>query len=289
MWMVTHATGTIGREVVRVLSERGLHLRLAVGDPAQLPPEMRAHEIVTPDFGNESELAKAFAGVSHLVLITPLDAQMADWHANAARAARSSGVARVVQVTALGADASSPIRLLRWFGDAETRVAATGLEASVLRPSVCMQALLKHNPEIGRCGRLEAPFRRARWALVDARDVAEVAVNVLETDKRPRTLELTGPKALDYFEIARQYSRASGKQVEYRDICSPKARGTLEARGMPPRLIEALIEYWDYAAAEAVSVRVTHDVERVLGRPPRALNEFFRNACGCTKAKAAAS
>jgi hypothetical protein len=35
-----------------------------------------------------------------------------------------------------------------------------------------------------------------------------------------------------------------------------------------------------------VAVRVTHDIEKVLGREPRALNEFFRNACGCTKAAA---
>ncbi|HEY4646147.1 MAG TPA: NAD(P)H-binding protein [Steroidobacteraceae bacterium] len=286
MWMVTHAAGTIGREVVRVLNDRGVQPRLLVGDPAGLPLAMRSQDVQTADFSNESALAAAFAGVTHLVLITPLDARMPEWHAGAARAARAAGVKRVVQITSLGADPSSPIRLLRWYGEAEVRAAAAGLEVTVLRPAVCMQAVLKHNPDIDRCGRLEAPFRRARWALVDARDVAEVAVRVLESKQPARILELTGPKALDYFEIARQYSRAFGHHVEYRDICSPKARGTLEARGLPPRLVDALIEYWDYTAAEAVPVHITDDVERVLGRPPRALNEFLRTACACVKAAA---
>jgi len=286
MWMVTHATGTIGREVVRVLNGRGVQPRLLVGDPAELAPALRSHDVRSADFGNEPDLAKAFAGVTHLVLVTPLDARMPEWHANAARAARASGVTRVVQITALGADPSSPIRLLRWYGEAEARVAAAGLEVSVLRPAVCMQAVLKHNPDIDRCGRLEAPFRRARWPLVDARDVAEVAVRELESSNPERALDLTGPKALDYFEIARHYSRVFGQHVEYRDICSPKARGTLEARGLAPRLVDALIEYWDYTAAEAMPVRITDDVERILGRPPRTLSEFLRNACACLKAAA---
>lgn len=283
MWMVTHATGTIGREVASVLTEQGVPLRLLVGDPKDLAPELRSHEIVTADYSDEAALARAFSGVSHLVLITPLDARMPEWHGSAARAARASGVKRVAQITALGADPNSPIRILRWYGEAEARAAATGLEVSVLRPAVCMQAVLKHNPDIDRCGCLEAPFRRARWSLVDARDVAEVAVRVLESKHQPRTYELTGPKALDYFEVARQYSRASGQHVEYRDVCSPRARGTLEARGLPPRLVEALIEFWDYTAAEAVPARVTDDVQRVLGRPPRALNEFLRKTCACVK------
>ncbi len=278
MWLVTHATGTIGREVVRAAADRSHRLRLMVADPVRVHAEARAHEIVAADFASETELTKAFAGITHLVLITPLDARMADWHAAAARAAGAGGVKRVAQVTALGADPSSPVRRLRWLGEAETRVAAAGLETWVLRPAVSMQALLKHNPDICRGGRLEAPFRRARMPLVDARDVADAAVRVLESDEPPRTLDLTGTEALDYFEIARQCSRASGHRTEYLDICSPKARGMLEARGLSPRLVEALIEFWDYAAAGAVPARVTDDLERVLGRPPRSLCDFLRDS-----------
>ncbi len=286
MWLVTHATGTIGREVVRAAADHGHRLRLLVADPVHVPATARTHEIAAADFASEPELTKAFVGITHLVLITPLDARMADWHAATARAARAGGVKRVAQVTALDADPSSPIRLLRWLGDAEARAAAAGLEAWVLRPAVCMQALLKHNPDIGRCGRLEAPFRRARWPLVDARDVAEVTVRVLESDDRPRTLELTGPKAVDYFEIAKQCSRASGQRIDYLDICSPKARGNLEARGLSPRLIEALIEFWDYAAAGAVPAHITDDIERVLGRPPRSLCDFLRDSKASLRASA---
>ncbi len=278
MWLVTHASGAIGRAVVQAAAARGHRLRLLVRDPTQVPSELKAHEVLPADYADEPGVAKALAGVSHLVLITPLDGKMPDWHATLARAARAAGVKRIVQITGLGANAGSPIRRLRWLGEAEARVAAAGVRAWVLRPAAIMQSLLKHNPELGHGGQLEAPFRRAKMPLVDARDVAEVALHVLDSDDPPRTLELSGTKALDYFEIARQCSRASGQRIEYLDICSPKARGNLEARGLSPRLIEALIEFWDYAAAGAVPAPITDDIERTLGRAPRSLCDFLRDA-----------
>jgi uncharacterized protein YbjT (DUF2867 family) len=276
MWLVTHASGTFGRAVVQAAAAEGHRLRLLVRDPAELPPDLKQHETIVADYANEAALGQAFAGISHLVLSTPLDGHMGDWHAAIARAARAAGVKRIVQITSLGADARSPIRRLRWLGEAEARVAAEGVTAWVLRPAVAMQSLVKHNPEIGSGGRLEAPFRRAKMPLVDARDVAAVVLNVLESDDPPRTLTLTGTKALDYFEIARECSRACGQRIEYLDICSPKARGNLEARGLSPRLIEALIEFWDYAAAGVVPIPITDDIERVLGRTPRSLCDFLK-------------
>ena len=276
MWLVTHASSTFGRAVVQAAAAAGHRPRLLVRDITQLPAELRGYEALPADYTNGSALAQAFAGVTHLVLLTPLDGQMGEWHEALARAARAAGVTRVVQITGLGADAHSPIRRLRWLGDAEARVAAAGVKAWVLRPAVAMQSLLKHNPEIGIGGLLEAPFRRAKMPLVDARDVAAVALRVIESDEPPRALELSGTKPLDYVEIARECSRACGHRIEYHDICSPKARGSLEARGLSPRLIEALIEFWDYAAAGLVPVPITDDIERVLGRAPHSLCDFLK-------------
>jgi uncharacterized protein YbjT (DUF2867 family) len=276
MWLVTHASSAVGRAVVQAAAAEGRELRLLVRDVTQLPADLKGYQALQVAYTDQSQLEQAFAGVSHVVLITPLDGQMGEWHEALARAARAAGVKHVVQITGLGADPRSQIRRLRWLGEAEARVAAVGLKPWVLRPAVAMQSLLKHNPEIGAGGSLEAPFRRAKMPLVDARDVAQVALRVLESDEPPRALELSGTKPLDYFEIARECSRACGQRIEYLDICSPKARGSLEARGLSPRLIEALIEFWDYAAAGMVPLPITDDIERVLGRPPRSLCDFLK-------------
>ena len=151
------------------------------------------------------------------------------------------------------------------------RVAALFPARTVLRPALCMQVLLKQAVQITCSGKIEAPARGGRWPLVDARDVADVAVHVMEHGAQSQVLELTGPEALDYFSIAQQCSAALERHITYVDVCSPRARGTLEARRLSPRLIEALLEYWDYAAAGALPMEVTDDIPRLLGRPARNL------------------
>src|SRR5262245_38458770 len=147
MWLVTHASSTFGRAVVQAAADEGRQLRLLVRDITQLSADLKGYETLQADYADDARLKQAFAGVSHLVLITPLDAQMGEWHQSLARAARAAGVKHVVQITGLGADPRSQIRRLRWLGEAEAKVAAVGVKAWALRPAVAMQSLLKHNPE----------------------------------------------------------------------------------------------------------------------------------------------
>jgi uncharacterized protein YbjT (DUF2867 family) len=278
MWLVTHASGTIGKAVVAAGTARGQRLRLMVREAAQVPAGFAREDVVVGSFADPALLATAMQGVTGVVIIAPLSPETADAHAAIAAAAKTAGVSRILQVSALGADAQSRLRLLRWHGDAEARVAALFPVRTVLRPALCMQVLLKQAVQITCSGKIEAPARGGRWPLVDARDVADVAVHVMEHGAQSQVLELTGPEALDYFTIAEQCSAALERHITYVDVCSPRARGTLEARRLSPRLIEALLEYWDYAAAGALPMEVTDDVPRILGRSARNLTEFLHDA-----------
>jgi uncharacterized protein YbjT (DUF2867 family) len=278
MWLVTHASGTIGKAVVAAATARRLRLRLMVRDASQAPPGISREDVVVGSVNDPALLATAMHGVIGVVIITPLSPEAAESHAAIAAAAKKSGVSRVVQVSALGADPQSRLRLLRWHGEAEARVAEHYPVRTVLRPALCMQVLLKQAVQITCSGKIEAPARGGRWPLVDARDIADVAVHVMERGADSQVLELTGPEALDYFSIAQQCSAALERHITYVDVCSPRARGTLEARRLSPRLIEALLEYWDYAAAGALPMEVTDDIPRLLGRPARNLGDFLHDA-----------
>jgi uncharacterized protein YbjT (DUF2867 family) len=278
MWLVTHASGTIGKTVVAAATARGLHLRLMVREAAQAPPGFAREDVIVGSVNDPALLATAMHGITGVVIIAPLSPETAEAHAAIAAAAKKAGVARVVQVSALGADPQSRLRLLRWHGEAEARVAGHYPVRTVLRPALCMQVLLKQAVQITCSGKIEAPARGGRWPLVDARDVADVAVHVMEHGADSQVLELTGPQALDYFSIAQQCSTALERHITYVDVCSPRARGTLEARRLSPRLIEALLEYWDYAAAGALPMEVTDDIPRLLGRPARNLSDFLHDA-----------
>jgi len=277
MWLITHGAGTIGHAVARAASARGHKLRLLVCDPANAQGLPADADVVSPDTLDATTLNRLLDGVEALVLVSPLCPELAEWHGTLAQAARQRGVKHVVQITAQGADSKSPMRIFRWLGDAEARVQAAGINAHVLRPALCMQILLKQSKDICGCGVIEAPFRNARWPMIDARDVADVAVKLLEEPRaKPAVHELTGPQAIDYFEIARIVSRGLSRRVEYHDVCAPKARGRLEARRLQPRLIDGLLEFWDYSASGAIEPRLTNEVEAILGRAPRKLTDFVK-------------
>lgn len=277
MWLVTHATGTIGRAVFRAAHDRGHPVRVMVRDAAQAASFGPTTEVVVADLDDAAEHKRAFADVEAALITARLGGEFVQWHRVLAEAAQAAHTARVVQVSAQGADLNSPMRIFRWVGDAEAQAAMAGLHATVLRPSLYMQTLLKQLSEMRSCGVIEAPLRNAVSPLVDARDVAEVAVALLERDSKPGVRELTGPQALDYAEIARIVSKVTGWRVAYLDVCSPKARGRLEAKGVPPRLIEALLELWDFMSAGAIAARVTNEIETILGRPPTKFADFLKD------------
>lgn len=252
-------------------------MRVLVRDAAHAASFGPTTEVVVADLNDTAAHKRAFADVEAALVTAPLGGELVPWHRALAEAAQSARTARVVQVSAQGADLNSPMRIFRWLGDAEAQAAAAGLHATVLRPSLYMQTLLKQMSEIRSCGVIEAPMRNAGTPLVDARDVAEVAVALLERGAKPAVRELTGPQALDYSDIARIVSKVTGWRVAYLDVCSPKARGRLEAKRVPPRLIEALLELWDFMSAGAIAARVTNEIETILGRPPKKFADFLKD------------
>jgi len=277
MWLISHASGTFGRAVARAALDRGHPVRVLVRDAGRASSFDASAQVAVVDLANRTGIRAAFEGVAGAVLTAPLGPEFVQWHRALAEAAADAGVRNVVQLSGQSADINSPTRILRWLADAEAQAAAAGVHATVLRPALYMQMLFKHVNEICTCGVIEAPFRNARWGLVDARDVADVAVERLERAAKPSVRELTGPHALDYAEIAKVVTKVTGRKVTYVDVCSPKARGRLEAKRVPPRLADALLEYWDFHSAHPSQPHLTHEIETLLGRPPRKLADFIKD------------
>ena len=128
--------------------------------------------------------------------------------------------------------------------------------------------------------------------MFDARDLGPVAARVLtEPGHEGRAYELSGPAALDYHTAAATLSEALGRRIRYVPIDDDAYRARLQAAGLSPHYVEALVdvnrENREGRTGDAV---VTDTVARLTGRAPTSFATFCHDhAAAFAPEKAAAA
>ncbi len=280
MILVTGATGKVGPEVVRQLSARGVPVRALVRDPTRASHiRIPGVEIVVGDLARPETLAPAFAGVERVFLLTGVSSDQVELQANALEAARRAGARRIVKVSVAGGpDAGTQIG--RWHWATEKQIEASGLAFTFLRPTLYMQQMLAYAPSIAATASFSAPMGAGEIAVVDTRDVADVAVAALTEDGHDRRIyDLTGPEALSYDRMADAISDAIGKKVTYAHVPPEYTRKQMLADGVPRWLIDDMIVL---AASfrDGYGAQVTSTVAEVTRHPPRNFRNFARDNAG---------
>jgi uncharacterized protein YbjT (DUF2867 family) len=129
-------------------------------------------------------------------------------------AARAAGIQRFVYTSAFGVSATHPVDFFRIKHAIEQHLAASGLDAVVLRPTAFME---HHVHQFNGQGVLASG--RARLVgegskprnFVAATDVARLAVRALLDDPPAfRTLDIGGPDHASHAEVAAMYAREAG-------------------------------------------------------------------------------
>lgn len=291
MLLVTDVTGYVSKAVVAALAQRSVPVRVLTPEGAAAALSIAdAHDPVYPKLATHVEwiratvcepdaLANAVRGVSGIFLASATSPKMADEHLRVVTAAKTAGVRTIVQLSGIAADPDTCCtRILRWFGQAEMASRTDAAEITRLRPTFLMQNLLEFATSIAKHSLIAGPFRSSKWTWVDARDVAAVAVAAL-TDSRHAgcTYAVTGGETLTYQEVAERLGHVLGKPIRYMDITANEARGWLQAKGVPPVMIEAKLEMWDACASNLINIAPTDVVKEVTGAAPRSIEDFARD------------
>lgn len=286
MILVTGATGTVGREVVRSLSAvpgagpgvvRGTapQVRVMTRDPARLPVECRTARAVTADYRDPASLASALAGVRTAFLVTTVVG--GDHDTAFLRAARSAGVRRVVKLSAAAVlDPDADDAVTRWQRTSEELLRGSGLEWTLLRPRSFMSNTLSWAASVRAERVVRTLYGSSANACVDPRDVAEVAARALTGDEHAgRAYRLTGPSALSAAEQTEQLGRILGVPLRLEELTREQARAAW-ARRHPAEVVEALLASADRQRAGAKS-QVDDTIGRVTGRPARSFEAWARD------------
>ncbi|MYT22494.1 NAD(P)H-binding protein [Streptomyces sp. SID7760] len=274
MILVTGATGTVGREVVRRIPP-DLRFRVMCRNPEGFAGLRAQAEAVHGDYRDRPSLARALRGVSAAFLVT---AEIGgDQDARFLRAARSAGVRHVVKLSAAAVeDPGAEDLITRWQRGNEELLRGSGMEWTLLRPRSFMSNSLSWAATVraervvrGLCG-------ASANACVDPRDIAEVAVRALTGDGHAgRAYTLTGPEAITAAEQTAQLARLLGRPLRFEELGPEQARTALRGK-YPHALVEALLESAQRQRAGA-KAQVDGTVPVLLGRPAGSFRAWARD------------
>ncbi|MFD7280580.1 NAD(P)H-binding protein [Streptomyces sp. NPDC059862] len=261
--LVTGAAGNLGREVVDRLQAHGARVRSLVRH--QTGPRPGAESVVG-DLTDPTVVREALVGIDAVFLIWPL-LDSAPAHHLVAELITAAPRVVYLSTTAIDDEASrqsDPI--VQVHADMEALLHDAGLRPVVLRSDTLASNTRGWAPQL-RAGDVVSGPETARTAVVDERDVADVAVAVLlaQRDQLDQGLYvLTGPEVLSRADQVAHLGAALRRRLRFQALPADLARSQMLADGRPEPLVEALI---------AASMRrpesncTTDHVERLTGRP----------------------
>lgn len=279
--------GGVGRSVLELLRAQDVPVRAMVRHDDDRAVRLRAlgAEVVVGDLTRPESVAAALEGVARVYFAMPVSPDHLLATTVVASVAREQGELEglvgmsqmtVSQMTATSTGESHQQRL-HWL--AEQVLNWSGLPVVHIRPTSFLDnPLFTTLPArtIRENGTIVLPFGAGRTSPVSVADVARVVATVLR-DPSPHighVYELTGPRTVDMYEMAEEFSRALGRPVTYVDVPLDRWRAEVLAEaGLPPHT-EQHIATMARLHRENRYDRASDDVERVTGVAARSIEEF---------------
>jgi uncharacterized protein YbjT (DUF2867 family) len=268
--LVTTPSGKVGQELVKLLSARGVSLRLGAHSPDKARAAFPGLEVVPLDHTRPETHAAAVAGVDAVYLASPGDFPSAPEQA-LVDAARKAGVKKVVKLAAMGIEHSdNPLRQV------EEHIKASGLAWTFLHPTWFMQNFTTSMAGGLKSGTLAEPAADGRTAFIDARDIAAVAAEALTRPGHDgQTYTLTGPDLLSRADVAAAVGKELGRTITYLPVTDEQFRAAVKGF-LTPSYTELLSHLYAIVRAGHTAVK-TDTVQQVLGRPPISFTQFVKD------------
>ncbi|MEV6609608.1 SDR family oxidoreductase [Kutzneria sp. NPDC051319] len=272
MIVVTGATGALGRLVLAGLARAGVPAADTVAlvrDPA------KGADLGVPlrvgSYDDPASLRGAFDGADKVLFVSGSEVgKRVDQHRAVVDAAKAAGVPHLAYTSVLHAD-SSPLALAAEHKATEELIRAAGIPFTFLRNSWYTEMYAGTFQQAVANGAFIGSAGEGRLASAARADYAEAAVAVLTGTGHENTIyELAGDVAWSYPDLAAALTQVSGKDIQYRNLSSAEHLAALTDAGLPPHLVDLLVEV-DGQLAGGALVDGSGDLSRLIGHPTTTL------------------
>lgn len=275
MIVVVGATGTVGREVVRLLSERGERVGAVTRDPdaARFPDGVRVYG------GDPSrpETLDGQLGDIDAILISPRAAGAGI--GGLLELAKTRGARRAVLLSAVTvAHPAGEPRFADAYRNAEAATQASGLEWTFLRCTDFDANALAWVPQIRNGGVVRGAYGSAKTSPIHEQDIGAVAAQALADDASRHVGQaylLTGPESIDQYDKVRLLGEAIDETLSFHEITPQQLRQAMIAQGLPEEIPDRMLGSGaDYAKSPQPT---TNTVAELLDRPALSFGQWARD------------
>jgi uncharacterized protein YbjT (DUF2867 family) len=278
--LVTGATGNIGSQVIQHLVNDGADVRALVRDPskANFPAGVA---VVKGEFLDVDALRTAFQGVSTLFLLNAVVPDEFTQALIALNVAHSAGIKRIVYLSVIHPDIYVNVPHFAGKFGVEQMIEQMGLAATILRPAYFIQNDLTIKDVITGYGVYPMPVGDKGLAMIDVRDIAEIAaLELLRREQAAQPLPITrinlvGPDTLTGADIAAIWTDVLAREINYGGGDTAAFEQNLK-QFMPAWMAYDMRLMGERFLTDGMRPEVG-DVERLttrLGRPLRSYRDF---------------
>jgi uncharacterized protein YbjT (DUF2867 family) len=282
--LITGATGNIGTEVIRYLSELNTDFEIiaAVRDHKNDRSKFSDKLNLTFrqfDFENEQTFHSAFKDINVLFLLRPPHiSEVEKFFRPLLQSAKKHGIEKVVFLSVQGAEKSKVIP----HNKIERLIQSMGFEFIFVRPSYFMQNLTTTLlPEILNSKTITLPSANAKFNWIDAKNIGEASARLILSFEQyqNKAYEITGSENKNFSEVTALMSEIIGANFKYISInpigfyFKKRKEGVESGFAMVMTILHFLPRFQS-------EPEITDNYKMLTGKQPTSIAEFIEREKG---------
>lgn len=274
--LVTGASGNVGSYVVKELLKMDNEVVTAGTNTKKLISMFgNKVDIVEFDFTNEQTFENALNGVDRVFLMRPPHLGKPKDLYPFIDAMKSRNIKLVSFLSLMGVEKNTipPHRKI------EKYIENNGIPYTHIRPGFFMQNLSGiHSKEIREMNKIIISAGKSKTSFIDAADIGlSIAILLNEPEKyRNTTHTITGPEALDYYQVAELLSKVTERKISYAKPGFLKYRNYyIKNRGLDKRYVNVTVALY-FMTRMGTAKDVTDEFYKLTRKQPRKFEDFVR-------------